>query len=65
MKKSSENRFIWKTICWTVSIVIGLIAGLIAETGVRAIFANKDLADCYVPLGLALCMVLGLSLIHI
>ena len=60
MKKSSENRFIWKTICWTVSIVIGLIAGLIAETGVRAIFANKDLADCYVPLGLALCMVLGL-----
>ena len=60
MKKSSENRFIWKTICWTVSIVICLIAGLIAETGVRAIFANKDLADCYVPLGLALCMVLGL-----
>ena len=60
MKKSSENRFIWKAFCWTVSIVICLIAGLMAKTGVKAIFANKDFADCYVPLGLALFMVLGL-----
>ena len=60
MEKSSENRFVYKTFCWTASIVICLIAGLMARTGVMAIFANKDPADCYVPLGLALCMVLGL-----
>ena len=60
MGKSSGNQFVIKKICWTVSIFVCLIAGMMAKTGIEAIFANKGLADCYVPLGLALFMIIGL-----
>ena len=60
MEKSSDNEFAFKVVCWVVSIIVCIIAFMMARTGVEAIVANEDLASCIIPLAVALLMVLSL-----
>ena len=49
MKKSSDNQPIFKIVCWSMSIFVCLIAGMMVKTGFVAIQENRDLTNCIAP----------------
>ena len=60
MKKSSDKRPVFKIICWSVSIFVCLIAGMMIKTGIVAIQENRNIENCIAPFVGAAFLILSL-----